>query len=131
MSHTFKDHGAVFIYTPGMVGPVSIRVGESELEVPAEALLSFVAHHVRSERISRLESMPATELLGLPGGTAKSPNSKRSPVLDMACRLYNTVNWLRAEQKAPFGDIIENNLNTLVGEAEELIKNCGLNPEDV
>lgn len=64
--HTQRVNDTLFLYNSDLSGVVVIQRGDDEIEVPSEDLLSFVAEHVRSERMSALEQASFRELLGLP-----------------------------------------------------------------
>lgn len=69
--HSRKFGDFVFLYSSDLSGDVIIRklneTGEieSEIEVPGDALIDFVAAYVRGRRIAKLEQMGADEILEL------------------------------------------------------------------
>lgn len=63
--HAFEC-GEVRIHHNGdYSGDAIIRLGESETEIPCEALLAFAAEAVRSARIEKAEQASWQELLGV------------------------------------------------------------------
>lgn len=46
-------------------GDVEIRKGEAMVKVPIDALRTFVAEHVRLERIERIRKMKPADLLNI------------------------------------------------------------------
>ena len=64
--HTFKARqGTVFNYNGDMSGGIYIKYkdAESMTLIPASDLLEFVAEHIRSKRIEKIESMTTKEIL--------------------------------------------------------------------
>lgn len=66
--HTFSHDNTTFHYNSDLSGDVHIiheGSGREDAYIPGEALLAFVAHHVRNQRISALEDASDAEVLGL------------------------------------------------------------------
>lgn len=63
--HTYESNGYLFHYNSDMSGDVIIvnKDNEEELEVNGEAMLNFVANHIKNEKISRLENITTKEIL--------------------------------------------------------------------
>lgn len=64
--HTTEAHGVAFIHHGDYSGEVRIVAPDGqELEVPADALISFVAEFVRDKKMTQLEDASERELFGL------------------------------------------------------------------
>ena len=65
MSHTYEHEEVSFSYNADMSGYITITNNETgkRFEVPAEAILDFVAQHIVQEKISRLENCSTDEIL--------------------------------------------------------------------
>jgi hypothetical protein len=64
--HTSQHKGVVFNHNSDLSGDVTIRQAGFAFSVPGEALLAFIAEHVRLERITALEQMSTHQVLGIP-----------------------------------------------------------------
>lgn len=57
--------GTEFNYNSDLSGEVIIKVQNEVIRVPGDDLLEFVASYVRSRKISKLEDLDYTDVLGI------------------------------------------------------------------
>lgn len=65
--HTYpsREHDAIIHYNSDLSGDVHILRGGQAIEVSGQFILDFVAHVVRSQRISQLEDASTAEILNV------------------------------------------------------------------
>ena len=69
--HAVTHGNTTFHYNSDLSGDVHIihkRSGREDAYIPGEALIAFIAHHVRNQRISALEDASDAEVLGVRQG---------------------------------------------------------------
>ena len=66
MAHTFQTKHYTFIANSDLSGNVEIVNKDGKrFWIMGNELIEYVAHHLRNERIAKLEQMTAAELLGI------------------------------------------------------------------
>ncbi|WP_346961338.1 hypothetical protein [Clostridium sp.] len=63
--HTFKGKSCTIHYNSDLSGEIYINKDGNEVKVDGRDLLNFVANHVRSTQISKLEQQTTDEILGI------------------------------------------------------------------
>lgn len=64
MSHTYiAEQETRFIFNSDMSGPVIIRYGDAEIEIPGEDLMEFLAERLRFAKVVALENASRDDLL--------------------------------------------------------------------
>lgn len=69
MSHTFNGKTITIHYNSDLSGEATLVTNHVRDEIDPKDLLDFVAHYIRTERISELEQADTLKILGLKKST--------------------------------------------------------------